>query len=49
MKYTAQRPRRLPLVAAIAAVGLMGSIPAHAFQFDVTDEVKGSVDTTLTC
>ena len=48
MKYTAQRPRRLPLVAAIAAVGLMGSIPAHAFQFDVTDEVKGSVDTTLT-
>jgi hypothetical protein len=48
MKYTAQRPRRLPLVAAIAAVGLMGSIPAQAFQFDVTDEVKGSVDTTLT-
>jgi hypothetical protein len=35
-------------VAAIAAVGLMGSIPAQAFQFDVTDEVKGSVDTTLT-
>lgn len=48
MKHTAQRPRRLPLVAAIAAVGLMGSIPAQAFQFDVTDEVKGSVDTTLT-
>lgn len=48
MKYTAQRPRRLPLVAAIAAVGLMGSIPAQAFQFDVTDEVKGSFDTTLT-
>ena len=48
MKYTAQRPRRLPLVAAIAAVGLMGSIPAHAFQFDVTDEVTASVDTTLT-
>ena len=48
MKYTAQRPRRLPLVAAIAAVGLMGSIPAQAFQFDVTDEIKGSVDTTLT-
>lgn len=48
MKYTAQRPRRLPLVAAIAAVGLMGSIPAHAFQFDVADEVTASVDTTLT-
>lgn len=48
MKHTAQRPKRLPLVAAIAAVGLMGSIPAQAFQFDVTDEIKGSFDTTLT-
>lgn len=48
MKYTTQRPRRLPLVAAIATIGLMGSIPAQAFQFDVTDEVKGSFDTTLT-
>ena len=48
MKYTAQRPRRLPLVAAIATIGLMGSIPAQAFQFDVTDEVSASLDTTLT-
>lgn len=47
MKHTAQRPKRLPLVAAIAAIGLMGSIPAHAFQFDVTDEISGSFDTTL--
>lgn len=48
MKKTAHRPQRLPLVAAIAAVGLMGAIPAQAFQFDVTDEVAASVDTTLT-
>lgn len=48
MKHTALRPKRLPLVAAIAAIGMMGSIPAHAFEFDVTDEVRGSLDTTLT-
>ncbi|REH37565.1 uncharacterized protein DUF1302 [Paraperlucidibaca baekdonensis] len=48
MKHTALRPKRLPLVAAIAAIGMMGSIPAHAVQFDVTDEVTGSFDTTLT-
>jgi len=37
-----------PLAAAIAAISLCGTVPVHAFQFDLADgEVTGSFDTTL--
>lgn len=48
MKSCAQHHlKRLPLSIAIATAITMAAPSAFAFEFDVTDEVKGSFDTTL--
>lgn len=47
MEKTTRQFMRLPLAVAISAAAMMASPSALAFQFDVTDEVKGSLDTTM--